>query len=251
MLANARREPGRLETAIPEGWMQGRTCYGGLSTALAYEAARTVADDLPPLRGIQIAFIGPVHGTPLATARIERRGRNATWVRAELHCEGALALAATFVFMGPVDSAVSVREMPVPDGLVPLEDASPMPVRGPTFVANFDRRRAVETDRLTPSICCWVRLKEREGLDPFTELLATADAMPPAARTLMTPHAPVSSMIWQVGLLTPLPQSPAGWWLLRSAADHVEQGACVQSMKIWNSAGEPITSGTQTIALFG
>ena len=40
-------EPGVLDIAIPETWMQGRTAYGGLSAALCLEAAYTCFDGLP------------------------------------------------------------------------------------------------------------------------------------------------------------------------------------------------------------
>jgi hypothetical protein len=41
---------------IPANWHQGRTAYGGISSVLAYQAAKLADHDLPPLQSAQIAF---------------------------------------------------------------------------------------------------------------------------------------------------------------------------------------------------
>lgn len=252
LLATARRESGRLAVGIPEVWMQGRTTYGGLSAALAYDAARTAADGLPPLRAAQIAFIGPVGGDVEVTSRVERQGRNATWVRSELRCGGELCLAATFVFMGPVESVITLDNLAVDPAQVPPEDARLIPEQpGPVFLSQFENRRALPLAG-DGGISNWVRLKDgAEGVDPFTHLLVIGDGLPPGARTLIRWAAPVSSMVWQIGFLTPLPQTRGGWWLLRSAADFAQAGCSTQAMHMWNRDGTPIASGTQAIAIFG
>ena len=76
-LSNIRRIDGGFATAIPEDWMQGRTSYGGFSAALALEAARGLAPDLPPLRSAQVSFVGPLSGEVEVRARMLRRGKNA------------------------------------------------------------------------------------------------------------------------------------------------------------------------------
>ena len=59
---------------IPPSWHQGRTAYGGLSAALAYQAAKLAEADLPPLQSAQIAFAGPLAGEVTITASTLRRG---------------------------------------------------------------------------------------------------------------------------------------------------------------------------------
>ncbi len=81
ILAAARPTATGLVATITEEWMQGRTSYGGLSSALALEAARKVAPDLPPLRSATINFVGPLAGEVEVTTRTLRRGRNATWIQ--------------------------------------------------------------------------------------------------------------------------------------------------------------------------
>lgn len=100
-------------------------------------------------------------------------------------------------------------------------------------------------------MCWWVRAREREGLDPMVELLLCADATPPAVMSFIPPATPISTMQWQVDMLTPAPGTRDGWWLLRSAGDFAARGCSSQQEAIWNADGQPVLAGMQSIALFG
>ena len=107
------------------------------------------------------------------------------------------------------------------------------------------------TEAKEPELNWWVRLKEAEGLDPMVALLLVADALPPGVMPLMEAWSPVSSMTWLVNLLTPLPQTRDGWYLLRAAGNYAEKGCSSQDMAIWNADGEAVAVGMQAIAIFG
>ncbi|MFX8098522.1 acyl-CoA thioesterase domain-containing protein, partial [Acinetobacter baumannii] len=49
ILAGAVAEGDSWRLTIPADWMQGRTTYGGLSSAIALHAAQACEPDLPPL----------------------------------------------------------------------------------------------------------------------------------------------------------------------------------------------------------
>ena len=215
---DARREPGALSVAIPDEWLQGRTSYGGLSTALAFEAARGLADDLPPLRSATISFVRPLAGTVTARAVPVRRGRSTTFVDAEVAGEDGAGLKAGFVF-------IAEREFPIrhDDNLPPAlpdPDSAATAFRkgGPGFAPNFEWRHAWPEPRPgVPDLLFWIRLRDRAGLDPVTELLLVADALPPGAMPLLTEKRPISSVTWMINLLAAQPTTTDGWWLLRSA----------------------------------
>ena len=253
-LAAARPIDGGFAAAIPETWMQGRTSYGGFSSALALVAAQQLADDLPPLRSAQISFVGPLAGEVEVRAKFLRRGRNASWVSAEVVSAAGVGLVATFVFMGPVEtSTLHLNQVPPPAGLIRPEDAVLFPEgRGPGFGVHFDRAFALpRSEGKVPELNWWVRLKDAEGLDPMVALLMVADALPPGVMPLMGAWSPVSSMTWLINLLTPLPQSRDGWYLLRAAGNYAEKGCSSQDMAIWNTDGTAIAAGMQAIAIFG
>lgn len=254
ILTRAGGEPGRRTYVVPEDWHQGRTAYGGFSTALALATAMEAGESLPPLRSAQVSMIAPVFGEVEVRARQVRRGRNATWVTAEILREGDVTFTASFVFMGPVESAIHVNDRPVPAGLIPVEQAKGfVNDRGPSFLRhNFDVRFALPRgEDKRPEMCWWVRARDRAALDPMVELVLCADALPPGVMSLLTPATPVSTMQWQVNLLTPAPATCDGWWLLRSAGDYAEAGCSSQRMAIWNADGTPMLVGMQSVALFG
>ena len=251
ILASAHPLEGGFRCDVPADWHQGRTAYGGLSSALALTAAMRAGGDLPPLRSAQFSMIAPLYGEVEVRARLVRQGRNATWICAEIAGQMGPGLTASFVFMGPVESGLRVDGLAPPADLVPVDEAAGFALRdhSPVFLKNhFDVRHALpRRAEKRPEICWWTRARERDGLDPMVELLLVADATPPAVAPLMDPKVPVSTMQWQVNLLTPAPQTRDGWWLLRSTGDHAGKGCTSQDETIWNSDGEAVLAGMQSI----
>ncbi|MGB3722210.1 MAG: thioesterase family protein [Pacificimonas sp.] len=245
--------PGGFRATITDSWLQGRTAYGGLSAALAYEAARVADTDLPPLRSAQVSFVGPLAGPVTVTAKTLRRGRNAAFVAAEVTGEHGLGLAATFVFMRAMDSHVELT-----GGSGPPISSGPGPARPveqamvPDFLHNFDIAQVDDwPERSAADTLRWFRAKDRETLDPMTEMMLIGDGLPPAAMALMTKAVPLSSLTWIYNILTPEPVSADGWWLLRATSDHIEHGCTSQDMSVWNMDGALSARGMQSIALFG
>ncbi len=252
LLASATRAPGQLSVEIPDTWLQGRTAYGGLTTALAYEAARSVADDLPPLRSAQIAFVAPVRGAVEARATLLRRGRSTAFVETKLYDGADVVFSALFIFSAARESTIMLDAPPAPMLPAP-DDAAERPTgKIPmSFLQQFDFRMAVEPRRGVPELLQWVRLRDRTGLESMTELLLIGDALPPGAMPLMSAYAPVSSINWHVNILTPQPTTDDGWWLLRATAQNAGGGLTSQAMSMWNKAGEAVVAGMQCMAIFG
>ncbi|MCP3733409.1 thioesterase family protein [Sphingomonas sp. RP10(2022)] len=234
---------------VPEGWLQGRTTYGGLSSALALHAAMASDTDLPPLRSALVAFVGPLNGAVTVSATRLRRGRNAAFVQADVTSDAGLGLRATFVFMGAAPSAVDHRTGTAPEIARPGPDHKVL--RGHPAIAFSRNFELVEGRDAGPAEWLrWVRLKERDGLDPMVELIAVADCLPPAALKLVGRPAPVSSMTWQLNLLGSAPVTEDGWWLLRATTDYAQGGNSNQRMGIWAADGTPVADGMQSVAVF-
>lgn len=236
---------------IPPDWLQGRTAFGGLSAALALQAAIELEPDLPPLRSAQIAFIGPLDGTVTVTAARLRRGRNAAFIQADVASEAGLGLRATFVFMAALPSQLAHDEAPRAPVAAPATDAKTFIGPETSFIGNFEFIDSKEG--LGPAEWLrWARLRARDGLDPFVELLAIGDALPPAALKLFEDkRVPLSSLNWQINFLSPMPATDNGWWLLTARSDTARAGNASQRMTLWNAAGEPIADAMQAVAIFG
>ena len=252
ILAAAREDADGFKAVVPPTWMQGRTAYGGLSAAIALEAALRSQPDLPALRSAQISFVGPLAGEVSVVTRLLRRGRTAAFIEAEVHAGGKLGLKALFVFMTRLESSVDHAGDAAPAAPHYSEAVPAMVNPDPTFFThNLEYRHALPIEaRDTPDFLRWVRLKERDGLHPMVEMMAIGDALPPAAMALFSRPGPISSMTWMVNLLTPQPQTSDGWWLTRSTADLVRDGASSQVMRLWNADGQPVVAGMQSVAIF-
>lgn len=128
----------------PEAWSQGRTLYGGMTAALAYEAVKRAHGELAPLRSAQFTFIGPASGHLRFSSTLLRKGRSSTLIASDCaHDEGAVA-RAVFVFGAPRESKVWHDFLPMPVVPAPSESA-PFRKGAPSqrgFWDNFETRLA-------------------------------------------------------------------------------------------------------------
>ena len=242
---------------IPDGWKQGRTGYGGLSAAILLERARAAVPGLPPLRSALVNFTGPVSGTPELSATVLRQGRNVTTVEAKARVEGGVVCAATFSFGASRDSRVSL-DCPAPDAAAP-EDCAPFAPPGaerfvPAFFARFDTRRIAGAPLVSGAsegyVRAWSRHVDAEARTGESALLCLADVLPPAAMPMMAAPAPISSMSWICNILRP-PETDDGWYMVESDLSAAGDGYTSQVMHIWNTRGQLVVEGMQSIVVFG
>ncbi len=237
-------EQGRA--TIGENWLQGRTAYGGASAAIALQAAKAAAPDLPPLRSAQIAFVGPLAGDVTATSTLLRRGKNSAFVGVDLIGSEGVGLRALFLFMASRASAIAHHDLKAPDFALDT-DAVVDPERLPDgFLRNLEVT-PIQTDHAT--IRGWRRLTDRSGLDPEVEVVAIADALAPAAMSLIEGWGPISTTTWQLNMVG-APETRDGWWLLEAKALQAADGHSSQTMTIWNRDGGAVATATQSVALF-
>ena len=249
-----RGQHGRIEADIPEGWMQGRTTYGGLTAALCLESARTLAEDVP-VRSVQVAFIGPVGGHVVISPSILRQGRSATYVNVDVVSENGIMARAIFVFGAHRNSTVRFNDVQMPE--VPRPDAAPSKFGeregGPSFSQHFDMKIGFGsipfsgTD--TRDMGLWLRHRSVDEPDSPTALLALADAPPPAVMPIMTVPAPTSSMTWMAEFMSH-DANPDGWYFAHQIAEAAGDGYSNQRMVLFADTGVPVMVGRQTVAMF-
>ena len=240
----------------PPAWGQGRTLYGGMTAALAFEAVKRAHAELPPLRSAQFAFVGPASGHLRFSSTLLRRGRSSTIVAADCANEEGTAARALFVFGAARESKVAHDFLPMPNVPAP-EDSPPFRKGAPStrgFWDNFETRlasgaRLLDISAPRPEFAVWTRFLDHGGADPITAMLALADCLPPAAMTHFPELAFISTMTWSVDVMT-LPQTGDGWFLLASSSEHSTDGYSMQSMTMWSEDGAPIAVGRQAVAIF-
>jgi acyl-CoA thioesterase len=247
--------PDTYRADLPETWKQGRTAFGGITSALLLAAILNDHDDLPPLRTMQINFIGPAVDELTVTSKILRRGKNNVTLRAELDSAAGAGTHGYFTF--GVDRELDmVMDYPLkeiaaqPDE---LESSEPNEFT-PSFLINFDRRWVSGPTFFEqaddPDMLIWTRLKDPESWDKgLLPLVVLADA-PPAAFGSISGVRALSSMNWNINFLTDDFSTENGWWLMRSATRFIREGYSSQLIQVWNSEGRRVMDSAQHIAIF-
>jgi len=240
---------------ISENWKQGRTAYGGLSAALLLAHAQSTGSDLPPLRSALVNFTGPVTGSPDLSSDILRQGRNVTTIASRADNDGQAVCTATFSFGAARDSHLHVDcpapDAPSPDACEPFIDQESSFI--PAFTRNFDTRLIEGTRPMTGGtrgyLRCWSRHKDEASREGEAALLCLADILPPSTLPIMQQFGPVSSMTWICNFLR-APETDEGWYQVEADLTAAMDGYCSQVMRVWNSRGETVVEGMQSIAVF-
>ena len=246
-------EDGTYLVEAPETWSQGRTLYGGITTALCAAAAAREVPDLAPLRAVQVAFVGPASGRIKLEPRVLRRGRSATFIAVDATGEGGPAARATLVYGGDRPSEIGHDSAVGPDVPPPEAcDAFFEHAARPAFFQNFELRLAAGARPISkaedPEFTVWVRHRDAAGVDPVIALLALADCPPPAAMTSFAKAGAISTMTWSLDLFHPI--ESGDWYLLRSRSEQAANGYSLQAMSLWAPDGRRLAVGRQIVALF-
>ncbi|MEP1229770.1 MAG: thioesterase family protein [Litorimonas sp.] len=262
VLNNSCEHGGGYKTHITQNWKQGRTCYGGLTLALAYDAALKTINPLPPLRSIQINFVGPVTHNPIFTAQILRQGRNVTsahvtGVVEEIAGEPKHVASANFIFGTARISDLSVKlrapSAPSPQACDPFTSPTSASLV-PQFFHNFDTRliagKPPMSGALEGYIRTWSRHKDPASREGLASLLCISDVLPPAAMPMFKKMGPISSMNFTLNILADTPKTQDGWWHIETHLSAAQDGYSSQTMRIWNTNGQLVAEGMQCVAIF-
>ena len=110
---------------IPQGWLQGRTIYGGLVAGMMmHKALLTVADTEKQLLSTSVTFVGPVQMAAVQlSAEMLRQGKSVTTVEVRLWQDNAVQSILIASFGTHRQSAIVVQqerlapEFPMPEQL--------------------------------------------------------------------------------------------------------------------------------------
>jgi acyl-CoA thioesterase len=187
-------------------------------------------------------------------AEIVRQGRSVSQLRSEIYQDGTLALTAFFLFAQPREPNALYPTRKPSDFPSPAEESEDvMSDKGPSFLRNnFEIRRAQNVSGPgEPVVRRWARLKHREELDTISELILLGDVLPPGAMRAMQRQGPISSINWSFNLLETDAQTEDGWWVSENASQHADNGYSSERLRLWNSAGQQVIDGLQSVAIFG
>ena len=242
---------------LPDNWKQGRTAFGGLTTALLAAAIANEHDDLPPIRTAQVNFIGPAVDQLCVGHKLLRRGKNNVTFSATLDSDMGAGTHGFFTY-GVTRPQKQELDYPLKEISLRPDEAEPFHPNtegAPSFFTNLDRRwvsgpRFLEGSD-NPDMLMWARLNDPKSWDQgLVPLLVLADTPPAAFGYITMPVRALSSMNWNINFLTDKIETEDGWWLMRSATRFVKDGYSSQLTQVWNTQGQRVLEAIQLQALF-
>lgn len=273
---------GSYSAHVPEGWTQGRSIYGGMIAGLALRTAQDAFGPLPPLRSMQVNFIGPVNfgaqGATIFTPTVMRRGKNVISICVDVsnptkQAQGQLGARLLFTFGAPRTSSLSHIGTHHDKGgmggapelaplLNPLADPTVYPVFVPLIMRKvmpaYFRRfdvHLIEGHRPLAHqdhgyVLTALRHKDTASQQGIESLVALADALPPAALIRLKKFTAVATISWMMNFYHEDPQTQHGWWRLDGRLHQADNGYSTETFSIWNSDGDLVAQGQQCVAIF-
>ncbi|MEO1272604.1 MAG: thioesterase family protein [Myxococcota bacterium] len=240
---------------LPTGWMQGRSVYGGLTTAAATALALKQAPSGYVLRSVHTQFLRPAQpGTLQGRTREVRRGKNTAFWEVTLLQEGDEVLRAQLIFGRSRDKAVQVTPplIQFEQSVDSVESFPYIPGLMPEFLQNMEMRWAEggypysgATHAALAGYC-----RHRQPSGSYEGILGLLDAWPCPTLTLLSTPSPASTIAWTAHLLA-VPESLEGWFRFRYETVVGGEGfhRCVG--RLADSEGHLIAWSEQLVAVYG
>lgn len=243
-------------TVLPT-WLQGRTAFGGLSSALVVAAMLQRVPEDRRLRSIAVSFVGPI---PAGDHRIEltvlRSGGSVTHMRGELLCESEVALSvlATFGKERPLSVSVDAPALPDVVGPEPLDRWPYIDGVTPRFTQQFDMRLAYGGVPMSGSpdadFGIWTRFRQPLPVSPLT-LIAIADAPPLPGLNMLPGPGLASSLTWYLEFPTAIkPWADDSWWYTDYRSQSGGDGYFHNFATIWHEDGTAVMYARQVATVF-
>ncbi|WP_029652976.1 acyl-CoA thioesterase [Marinobacter daepoensis] len=257
LLGNVRQND---ELQVSPDWRQGRASFGGLVTALVFEAMVAKVTDGRAMRALQVSFVGPVEaGVPFrVSAELLREGKAVSQVQGRITQGGEPRLVCLASFGGGRESAVRVEPAAAPQAK-PVDLCGSLPhIPGvtPEFTRHIEMRWAFGhlpfSGKGGREMGGWMKFRETPERMTDAHIIALVDAWPPALLPHLKVPAPASSLSWALEVVHPRPQmKPDDWLLYRATIDQAGAGYGHIHAGIWTPDGDLVALSRQTVTVFG
>lgn len=250
-----RRDGDAWHMPMPEGWMQGRSIFGGVTaaaaTALAY---RHLDDPARSLRTISTQLLAPVvPGPVVGVAKTLRSGKNVTFCEVRLSQGDTEVLVAQLVFARPRDTKLAVAGRPCPEtaDVDTLADLPYVPGVVPEFTQNAQMRWADGAPPFTRATQARfvARYRYRVPLADAEGALALLDTFPAPSLSMLSAPAPASTVSWTAHLLRTPVQSD-GWYTFAYETVAGADGFHTIAGHLWDPDGNLVGYSEQLVVVF-
>ncbi|ETN93301.1 hypothetical protein U062_01189 [Gammaproteobacteria bacterium MOLA455] len=248
------------ELTVDDSWGQGRSVFGGLTTAmvLTYIETQTGLKDCD-LRTINIHFCGAAIEGELCelTYKILSEGRSVIQVEGQLLQNGAVKTQVVACFSRQRVSSIRFSEAPIQFEKMPQEGIKMPFIKGvvPGFVRYLDTRFTSTAMPYSGSneavISGWMRFEDRPEVFSDSAILALIDAWPPAVMPMLSQPAPTSSITWNVEFIQPRTELAADDYLYyHCEVVQADRGYAHTEAKVYHPNGELLALSRQLVGVY-
>ena len=244
---------------IGENWSQGRTVYGGISSAVLFECLAHQITDQRPIKTLNVNFVGPLLCNEPFTVKIDtlRVGKNVSQYIAYAiqHDKNCVVMQACFARNR--QSKARVENCDKHDFTLPKKATfiPPIPKVTPKFLRQFDL--AIQsggipfTGQKSAHYKGWFRFKQPTKTFTFTHLVGLLDAYPPTLIQMLKWPTPASTINWNVEFLeSDTPYHSQDWFAYHDDTRHAHHGYGITEANIWDKHGKLIAISRQRVGVF-
>lgn len=246
---------------IPQGWLQGRTIFGGLVAGmLIQKAIVTIADVDKKLLSCSVTLAGPVEQSKARlTAEILRQGKSVTTIEVRLWQNDAVQSILIASFGKQRESNIQVALEPQAPDFPPIEQANIVPkyLPFPECVKNFQLAWTEGNYPMSastqPDFAGWCRFDPAEHAHRkmnTADLLTLMDVWPPGVLSMFRKPAPASTLTWHMTFIHPLEHDLNDWFKYKVITDHAAHGYATEHAYLWDAQNRLIAIARQTVTVF-
>ena len=172
--------------------------------------------------------------------------------------DGKVAATGTFSFGHAQESQLSVGHTApaAPQGPDDTPSYFPPALKRPPvrFFVNFEVKLIEGSLPFSGAdrgyVRIWARHRDPAMWGTLEGLIAIGDVLPPAAFPMMTRPGPNSSMNWIINLLSDHANTRDGWYMMETQLTAGNGGYSSQVMRVWNTDGDMVADGMQSVIIF-
>lgn len=244
---------------IDNSWTQGRTVYGGMSSALLLAAISRQVSNGMQVKNINVNFVGPLAANEPVTFTVQelRTGKNVSQWLAFAQQNGQTCTMLQACFVKDRASKISINNAPSHAYPAPqkAQFIPQIPKVIPKFLQHFDLCIQAGgfpyTGAKTDYYQGWYRHKKLTGTMDAIGFIGMLDALPPTVYQMLRLPKPGSTINWNVEFIHPFPTLDyADWIAFDDQTVHAENSYSATESKLWTADGQLIALSRQTIAVF-
>ena len=245
----------------PNGWLQGRTIFGGLVAGiLLHKATVTINDAQKKLLSCSITFVGPIEEKAFKlTAEILRQGKSVTTLEVRLWQDDAVQSILLASFGSQRESRIQVSQEPQVPNFPEIDQLNIVPkyLPFPECVKNFQLAWTEGQYPMSGSkapdflgMCHFDPELHPQRKMILPDVLTLMDVWPPGVLSMFRKPAPASTLTWQVTFIHPLESQLHDWFKYQVITDFSGDGYAIESAHIWDKNDRLIALSRQTVTVF-